>query len=246
VCNRTSSQCHCEPLFFCADDLSTTSYSFVANTPTTAVYPPSLANARRRMFAQQESNSFWVLLFVNRRASTCRSSGSFACLHVCSTSRAGLAYSSSSIACKCDSENVRSIRGVSLPHGAYFEGKRDRTRCYCNTFVPWDVSSAIHPHFRFGAASVVCKREETFSLMQRVIALHFSYERERVSSRFHGSYWYTLWHVCSTRRADSVRSPSYLAYKGEMESFRPMSVTPAGKSHVCSVLSPFRLRRFRT
>jgi len=41
--------------------------------PTAAIHLPSLANARRRMFAQQGSNSCWVQLFVNRGAHTRRS-----------------------------------------------------------------------------------------------------------------------------------------------------------------------------
>jgi hypothetical protein len=41
--------------------------------PATAIHPPSLANARRRMFAQQELDSCWVQLFVDRRAHTRRS-----------------------------------------------------------------------------------------------------------------------------------------------------------------------------
>jgi hypothetical protein len=44
---------HLSSYLFCADDLSTTSHRFDANTAA-AVHPPSLANARRRMIAQQE------------------------------------------------------------------------------------------------------------------------------------------------------------------------------------------------
>ena len=116
MCNRTSSS------FFCADDLYTTSHRFVTNT------------AHRR-------HSF-------------------------------------SLACKCETENVRPagvrlllgdlfvnmglfallphlhrrdggfrpMRGVRLPHGAYFERERDRTCHYC-TFALWDVCSTRHPDF---------------------------------------------------------------------------------------------------
>lgn len=53
--------------------------------PIATTHSPSLANARRRMFAQQESNSCWVLLYVDIRAHTRRSSAALAHLHVCST-----------------------------------------------------------------------------------------------------------------------------------------------------------------
>lgn len=39
-------------------------------SPTTVIHPPSLVNARRSMFAQQESNSCWLLFSVDMRAST--------------------------------------------------------------------------------------------------------------------------------------------------------------------------------
>jgi len=76
--------------------------------PTAAAHPPSLANATRRMFAQQELDSCWVLLFVDRRPHTRRSSGALAHLHVCSTRRADFAYSPS-LACKCESEHFHPI-----------------------------------------------------------------------------------------------------------------------------------------
>jgi len=95
--------------------------------PVAATHPPSLASARRRMFAQQESNCRWVLLLVDRGAHTRSSSGALAHLHVCSTRRADFAYLSSSLACKCESEDFRPMRGVYLPHGAYFESESDRT-----------------------------------------------------------------------------------------------------------------------
>ena len=61
------------------------------------------------MFAQQELDTCWVLRFVDLRAHTRRSSGALAHLHVCSTRRADFAYSSPSLACKCDSEDFRPI-----------------------------------------------------------------------------------------------------------------------------------------
>ena len=100
------------------------------------------------MFAQQELDSCWVLHFVDRQAHTRCSCGALAHLHVCSTRRADFAYLPSSLACKRESEDFRPMRGVSLPHGAYFEGERDRTCCCCSTFVPWDVCSTKHPSFR--------------------------------------------------------------------------------------------------
>jgi len=50
------------------------------------------------MFAQQELDSCWVLLFVDRQAPTCRSHGVLAHLHVWLKGRADFAYSSSSLA----------------------------------------------------------------------------------------------------------------------------------------------------
>ena len=50
--------------------------------------------------------------FVDRQASTRRSSGVLAHLHVCSTRCADLAYSSPSLACQCESEDFRPMRGV--------------------------------------------------------------------------------------------------------------------------------------
>ena len=84
---------HLSSYLFCAEDLSTTSHRFDANTAA-AVHPPSLANARRRMIAQQELDSCWALLFVDMQAHTHFSSGALAQLHVCSTRRADFAYSS--------------------------------------------------------------------------------------------------------------------------------------------------------
>ena len=84
---------HLSSYLFCADDLSTTSHRFDVNTAA-AVHPPSLANARQRMIAQQELDSCWVLLFVDMQAHTHCSSSALAQLHVCSTRRADFAYSS--------------------------------------------------------------------------------------------------------------------------------------------------------
>jgi len=48
--------------------------------------------------------------------------GALVYLHVCSTGRADyFVYSSPSLACKCESEDFRPMRGVRLPHGASFE-----------------------------------------------------------------------------------------------------------------------------
>jgi len=41
-----------------------------------AVHPPSLANARRKIFTQREFNSYWVTFFVDRQSFTCRISPS--------------------------------------------------------------------------------------------------------------------------------------------------------------------------
>jgi len=120
---------------------------------------------RSRIFAQQELHSGWVMFLVDRRAYTCRSSDALAHLHVSSTKRADyFAYSSPSLACKCESEGFRPIRGVRLPHGASFERERDQTCCYCSMFVPWDVCSTRHPDFRFGLPHAeVCPLHVAFS-----------------------------------------------------------------------------------
>ena len=96
--------------------------SFVANTARRR--RSSLAcKFESRNFTQQELNSCWVLFFIDSRASTCRSSGALTYLHVCSTRRADyFAYPPPSLACKCEAEHFRPMRGVRLPHGAYFEG----------------------------------------------------------------------------------------------------------------------------
>ena len=115
--------------------------------PAAAIHPPSLANVRWRMFAQQELDSCWVLYFIDRGAHMCCSCSALAHLHVCSTRCADCAYLSSSLACKCELEDFRPMWGVSLPHGAYFEGERDQTCCCCSTFILWDVCSTKHPNF---------------------------------------------------------------------------------------------------
>ena len=86
--------------------------------PVSAVHPPSLANARRRMLTQQESNFCWVQLFVDKGAYTHRSSGALAHLHVCSTRRPdyfatypppSLASASRRIFAPCEESDSRTV-----------------------------------------------------------------------------------------------------------------------------------------
>jgi len=119
VSNRTGSRWHRELvlLFFLLFSALTicprppTGFSRIP--PAAVIHPPSLANARQRMFSQQESNFCWVLFFVDTRDSTCRNSDALAHLHVFSTRRADyFVYSPPSLACKCESEDFRAMRGV--------------------------------------------------------------------------------------------------------------------------------------
>ena len=61
---------------------------------TVAVITPSLANARWRIFSQQELNSCWMLFFTDRQASMHQSSSTLAHLHACSTRCAYFTHSS--------------------------------------------------------------------------------------------------------------------------------------------------------
>ena len=86
---------------------------FVANTTRRRRSSSLACKCKSMIFAQQELNSCWVMFLVDRRAYTCRISDALAHLHVCSTRRADyFAYSSPSLACKCESEDFRPMRGV--------------------------------------------------------------------------------------------------------------------------------------
>jgi len=194
--------------FFCADDLSTTPTDLAQIAPAAAVYPPSLANARRRNFAQQELDSCWVLFFVDKGTYAYRGSGTLAYLHVWLNRRADyFTYLSPSLACRCKLEDVRPMRGVRLTHGVYFEGERGRTCCYYGTFVPWDVCSTRHPDLCFDAASLAGWRLFS-SCRGQTSACSFFVSGKGRMSHFSGSY--------------TLCSPPSLACRGEIEDFRHM------------------------
>ena len=115
--------------------------------PTATIYPPSLANARWRNFAQQELDSCWVLFLTDKGPYMRCGSSALAHLHICSTRHAD--YLLPSLACKSKSKDFRPMRGARLLHGAYFECERAWMCCYCTTFVPWDVCLTRHPDFSF-------------------------------------------------------------------------------------------------
>ena len=99
------------------------------------------------------------------------------------------------------------MRGVRLPHGTFFERERDRTCCYCSTFVPWDVCSTRHPYFHFGAASLTgCWLFSSCRGLTSACSF-FVGGRDRTSC-FSGSY--------------NLFFPSSLACEGEMEDLFPM------------------------
>ena len=106
----------------------------------------------------------------------------------------------------CKSEDVRPMRGVSLPHGAYFEGEMNRTCGDCSMLVPWDVCSTRHPDFRFGAASFAAWWRFHSCKGQTSACSFFVSDRGRTNC-VSGSY--------------TLSFLSSLACKGEMEVFRP-------------------------
>ena len=92
--------------------------------------PPPFILPRLQMQVEDFCSAGVKLLLGDRRAYACRISDALAHLHVCSTRRADyFAYSSPSLACKCESEDFRSMRRVRLPHSASFKRERDRTCC---------------------------------------------------------------------------------------------------------------------
>jgi len=156
-----------------------------------AVHPPSLAYARRKIFTQREFNSCWVMFFIDRRCSTRRCSGVLAYLRVCSSGPADyFVYSSPSLACKCESEDVHPMQGIRLLHGAYFEDERDITCHYCRMFVPWDVCSTRHPDLCFDAASLAGWRLFSSCRAQTSACSFFVSWRDRTSC-VSGSYTLT-------------------------------------------------------
>ena len=109
---------------------------FVANTTRRRRSSSLACKCKLRIFAQQEFNSCWLMFLVDRWAYTCHIGDALAHLHVWLNRRADyFAYSSPSLACKCESEDFRPMREVRFLHGASFERERDRTWCYLLQYV---------------------------------------------------------------------------------------------------------------
>jgi len=174
------------------------------------------------MFAQQELDSGWVLLFIDRWH---RSNPSARLFNQTCSIRLLIPLP---LACKCELEHFRSVRGVRLLHGAYFEGERGRTRLYCGMSLLFATTAVRSPHGMSVQPDILI----LFSMpppswdggFLPSSACCFFVSRKDWTGRVSGSH--TLPRVCSTRSAISFfsRPPSSAKATRKLFQFRSFAV----------------------